>query len=56
MDAEKNQPITKGAFWLICITVGVLLLTAVYFFARRSDLGSCERRMSMTVEFVKEPT
>ena len=54
MDAEKNQPITKGAFWLICITVGVLLLTAVYFFARRSDLRSCERRMSMTVEFVKE--
>ena len=54
MDAEKDQPITKGAFWLICITVGVLLLTAVYFFARRSDLRSCERRMSMTVEFVKE--
>ena len=54
MDAKKNQPVFGEGFWLICIAVGVLLLGIVCFFSRREDLHSCERRMSVTVEFIKE--
>ena len=54
MDAKKYQPVFGEGFWLICIAVGVLLLGIVCFFSRREDLHSCERRMSVTVEFIKE--
>lgn len=56
MDAKKYQPVFGEGFWLICIAVGVLLLGIVCFFSRREDLHSCERRMSVTVEFIKEQT
>lgn len=54
MNAKKERPIFGGEFWLICIAVGVLLMSLVCFFSRRADLSSCERRMKVTVDFIKE--
>lgn len=54
MNAKKERPIFGGEFWLICIAVGILLLSLVCFFSQRADLDSCERRMKVTVDFVKE--
>lgn len=54
MNAKKERPIFEGEFWLICIAAGVLLMSLVCFFSRRADLSSCERRMKVTVDFIKE--
>ena len=54
MSAKKERPIFEGEFWLICIAAGVLLMSLVCFFSRQADLSSCERRMKVTVDFIKE--
>ena len=54
MNDKKSRPIFGGDFWLICIAVGILLLGVVCFFSQRADLRSCERRLGVTVDFVKE--
>ena len=54
MSAKKERPIFEGEFWLICIAVGVFLMSLVCFFSRQADLSSCERRMKVTVDFIKE--
>ena len=54
MDSKKNRLIFGKKFWCICIAVGILLLSMVAFFSRRIDMRSCERRLKITVDFVKE--